>query len=96
MILELMKRFHELINEKSLGDIRGFVRNAGRYNDGSEVRVDQPAINVSLMDYAAMNTLRKANDKLEDWVDTVEIVNPFSTFIMDYVTIKEPFTPLGQ
>jgi hypothetical protein len=37
------------------------------------VRVDQPAINVSLMDYAAMNTLRKVNDKLEKHIDDVEV-----------------------
>ncbi|MFZ2255897.1 MAG: hypothetical protein WAW59_02270 [Patescibacteria group bacterium] len=96
MIMELFKKFYQLINAKSLGDIRGFVRNAGRYNDGTNVRMDQPAISISLMDYAAMNNLRKLNDKLEQWVDYVEIVNPFSTFIMDYLTIKEPFTPLGQ
>jgi len=96
MIMELFKKFYQLINAKSLGDIRGFVRNAGRYNDGTNVRMDQPAISISLMDYAAMNNLRKLNDKLEHWVDYVEIVNPFSTFIMDYLTIKEPFTALGQ
>jgi hypothetical protein len=49
------------------------VRNAGRYNSGSEVRVDQPAINISLMDYSAMNTIRKINDKIEKHIDEVEI-----------------------
>lgn len=48
------------------------------------------------MDYAAANTIRKINDKLENWVDTIEIQNPFSTFIMDYLTIKEPYTALGM
>jgi hypothetical protein len=49
------------------------VRNAGRYNSGSEVRVDQPAINISLMDYSAMNTIRKINDKFEKHIDEVEV-----------------------
>lgn len=90
--MELLKKFHELINAKSLGDIRAFVRNAGRYNDGPDIRMDQPAISISLMDYTAMNTLRQANDKLEKWVDSIEIVDPSPVVIMDYLTIKEPFT----
>lgn len=35
--------------------------------------MDQPAISISLMDYAAMNSLRKINDKMEGWVDSAEV-----------------------
>lgn len=94
MIMELLKKFYQLINAKSLWDIRGFVHNAGRYNDGTNVRMDQPAISISLMDYSAMNTLRKINNKLEDWVDNVDFAwpagNTFPVAIFDYLTIREP------
>jgi hypothetical protein len=73
MIIAILKKFHDLINKQALWDIRGFVRNAGRYNSGSEVRIDQPAINISLMDYSAMNTIRKINDKFEKHIDEVEV-----------------------
>ncbi len=90
VILWLLKKFHDLINKQALWDIRSAVHNAGRYNSGSEVRVDQPAVNVSLMDYAAMNTLRKVNDKLEEYIDAQEVGLGFLLVPYDNLTIKEP------
>ena len=60
-----LKRFHELINNKTLGDIQKFVHNAGRYNSGTTVRLDHGAIDVSLTDEVALRTLKEANDNLE-------------------------------
>ncbi len=36
-----LKKFHEIINLKTLSDIQKAVHNAGRYNSGTLVRVDQ-------------------------------------------------------
>lgn len=38
---KFLLKFHEIINEKTLGDIQKFVHNAGRYNSGITVHVDQ-------------------------------------------------------
>lgn len=40
-IITYLKRFHEIINKKTLSDIQKYVHNAGRYNSGTTVRVDQ-------------------------------------------------------
>ena len=40
-ILSYLKKFHEIINAKTLSDIQKHVYNAGRYNSGTLVRVDQ-------------------------------------------------------
>ncbi len=39
-IMTYLKRFHELVNAKTLGDIQKFVHNAGRYNSGTTLRLD--------------------------------------------------------
>lgn len=41
VIDSFIKRFHEIINTKTLSDERLFVHNAGRYNSGANVNVDQ-------------------------------------------------------
>lgn len=34
------------------------MRNAGRYNDGSRVRSDMTSVQISVMDKAAMDTIK--------------------------------------
>ncbi len=64
-----LQKFHETLSEKTLGDIQKFVHNAGRYNSGITVRVDQWALQMSLMDEVAMRTIKEANDGLEKAID---------------------------
>lgn len=46
------------------------MHNAGRYNTGSSVRVDQPTVQATLMDEVALSTLKEANAALETAIDT--------------------------
>ncbi len=71
IINSFIKRFYEIINSKTLGDERLFVHNAGRYNNGSDVRVDQGSVDVSLLDETALNTIKGANDALETAINKV-------------------------
>lgn len=77
-IMSYLKRFHEIINEKTLGDIQKFVHNAGRYNSGTVVRVDHGAIDMSMVDEVALRTLKEANDNLESLIDTTLRTNNYT------------------
>jgi hypothetical protein len=57
-ILAYLKRFYETINQKTLSDIQKYVHNAGRYNSGTTVRVDQGAIMMTMTDEIARDTLK--------------------------------------
>lgn len=65
IINSFVKKFYEIINSKTLGDERLFVHNAGRYNNGADVSIDQGSVDVSLLDETAINTIKGANDALE-------------------------------
>jgi hypothetical protein len=69
IIQKLTKQFFEIVNSKTLGDIRHMVFNAGRYNDGADVRVDQPALHITSADRVSMLTIQAANKSLEDSID---------------------------
>lgn len=64
-----MKRFYEILNQKTLSDEQLFVHNAGRYTSGSMVRVDQPTIQGALMDEVSISILKEANTALENAID---------------------------
>lgn len=68
-IMSYLKRFHEMVNQKTLSDIQGFVHNAGRYNSGITVRVDQGAVDMTYTDEMAQSVLKSANDALENAID---------------------------
>ena len=71
--MQLMKQFYELVNKKTLSDIRAAVHNAGRYNVGSNVSVDQPTLLITIADQIAMNIVKSTNDKFEEYIDEVEV-----------------------
>lgn len=71
--MQLMKQFYELVNKKTLSDIRAAVHNAGRYNIGSNVSVDQPTLLITIADQIAMNIVKSTNDKFEEYIDEVEV-----------------------
>ena len=73
-IAALVKKFYETINKKTLSDEQLFVHNAGRYNSGSSVRIDQATVQGTLMDEVALSTLKEANAAMENAIDT-QIVN---------------------
>jgi hypothetical protein len=68
-IMNFLKDFKSIINEKTLGDINLFVHNAGRYNSGSIVRTDISAISMTLMDIVARSTIKEANTALQNAID---------------------------
>jgi hypothetical protein len=84
IINSFIKRFYEIINSKTLGDERLFVHNAGRYNNGSDVRVDQGSVDVSLLDETALNTIKGANDALETAINKV-ITDLYKCFLFDFL-----------
>jgi hypothetical protein len=70
VIQGFFKNFKGIFNEKSLGDELSAVRNAGRYNSGTTVRVDLLPISITLMDQIAQSTLRTSNQALAAAIDT--------------------------
>lgn len=71
--MQMMKQFYELVNKKTLSDIRALVHNAGRYNIGANVSVDQPTLLITIADQIAMNIVKSTNDKFEEYIDEVEV-----------------------
>ena len=69
-IVALVKKFYETINKKTLSDEQLFVHNAGRYNSGSSVRIDQATVQGTLMDEVALSTLKEGNAAMENAIDT--------------------------
>lgn len=68
-IMTFLKRFYETINKKTLSDQQLFVHNAGRYNSGATVRLDQASTRATLTDELAINTIKAGNDALEKAID---------------------------
>lgn len=76
--MSYLKRFHETINKKTLSDIQEYVHNAGRYNSGINVRVDQGAVQVSITDQVSMDVLKNANDAIESSIDSILTSNNYA------------------
>lgn len=87
-----LKRFHETINKKTLSDIQQFVHNAGRYNTGITVRVDQGAVQVSITDQMSMDVLKGANDAIESSIDNILTTNNYARRIpiLDSIWERSP------
>jgi len=68
-IQSFLKNFKSIINEKTLGDALLFVHNAGRYNDGPNVRADIAPITMTIMDTVAQSTIKEANTALIQSID---------------------------
>lgn len=94
-IITYLKRFHEVINKKTLSDIQQYVHNAGRYNSGTIVRVDQGALQMSLTDEVAMQRLKGINSAIETAIDKKITDNKYARpiVILDAVYEKSPFIP---
>lgn len=69
VIKNVAKKFSQIMNGKSLGEMRDAVHNAGRYNSGTQVRVDITPVDVTTVDTASALALRKANEELEQLID---------------------------
>lgn len=67
----LTKKFYQIINTATLGEMRKNVYNAGRYNDGSRVRVDQPTLSITSRDQVALDTLKTLNTSIEYTIDAM-------------------------
>mgnify|MGYP000904018323 CR=1 FL=1 len=76
--MSYLKRFHETINKKTLSDIQEYVHNAGRYNSGINVRVDQGAVQVSITDQLSMDVLKNANDAIQKSIDDILTSNNYA------------------
>jgi len=60
------KKFLEIFNSSTLGDMRKYVYNAGRYNDGgSRVNVDMPPFLISVLDQVSAEVIKNVNTSLE-------------------------------
>lgn len=70
VIQGLLKKFHEIVNKKTLGEELLAVRNAGRYSSGATVLADIGPVALTLTDEVAANILKTANDALEKSIDT--------------------------
>jgi hypothetical protein len=77
-IMSYLKQFHETINKKTLSDIQEYVHNAGRYNTGINVRVDQWAVQVSITDQVSMDVLKNANDAISQSIDNLLTTNGYA------------------
>lgn len=91
-IRNLLKDFHAIINNKTLGDELLAVRNAGRYNSGSTVRADLAATIMTTMDDTARSTLFSANQAIMTSIDRyltgADLVQRIP--ILDTYSKKEP------
>lgn len=87
-IASYLKKFYEIINKKTLSDIQKFVHNAGRYNSGALVRVDQGAIDMTLTDEVAIDTLHATNSAIEERIDTHILSNNYARKILILDAIK--------
>jgi hypothetical protein len=96
LIMSYLKTFYETINKKTLSDIQKFVHNAGRYNSGTTVRVDQWAIQMTLTDELALQTLKSSNDALMDVFDRKILTEKWSRPIpiFDSLTVVSNTPPL--
>ena len=66
-------KFLEIFNSSTLGDIRKYVYNAGRYNkSGSKVNVDMPPFLISVLDQVSAEVIKNVNSALER--DITEVV----------------------
>jgi hypothetical protein len=92
IITATAKKFYEIVNSKSLGEMRDAVRNAGRYNSGTEVRVDMTPVDVTTLDTASALTLRSANEQLEQMIDREITGYARRIPILDSVTITHTGT----
>lgn len=91
MINTLLGEFHEISNKKVLGDHLAAVRNAGRYNSGSTVRVDIPSVNMSVFDQGARDVIRAANDTIEAYIDEIIRERKMARKIPVYETLQAGF-----
>lgn len=92
-IEKLTKKFFEIINAKSLGEIRRMVYHAGRYNDGANVRVDQPALSITSTDQVAMDTIKEANTALENAIDASIQGMAAKIILFDQYRVQLPNNP---
>ena len=61
------KRYLEIFNSSTLGDMRKHVYNAWRYNEGwSKVSVDMPPFLISVLDEVSAEVIKNVNTALED------------------------------
>lgn len=66
IITEMLSPFHEVFNKKILGDNLAAIHNAGRYNSGATVRADTTAVQITVMDQLAMDTIKSINDSVKN------------------------------
>ncbi len=60
------KKYLEIFNSSTLGDMRTYVHNAGRYNQGgSKVNVDIPPFIVSVLDELNAQILKNTNSQFQ-------------------------------
>ena len=60
------KKFLQIFNGTTLGEMRKHVHNAGRYNDGgSKVQMDMPPFIISVLDQVSAELVKNVNDSLE-------------------------------
>jgi hypothetical protein len=97
-IMSFLRKFHEIINKKTLSDFQKHVYHAGRYNSGSTVRVDQGAVHMTLTDEVAMQLIQGANDALEQSIDQHIKTNGYARpiMILDAVYEKSPLIPFNS
>lgn len=95
-IITYLKRFHEIINKKTLSDIQKYVHNAGRYNSGTTIRVDQGALQMSLTDEIATQRLKEINSAIETAIDKKITDNSYARpiIIFNGVSQKDSALPL--
>ena len=61
------KKFLEIFNGSTLGEMRKYVYNAGRYNDGgSRVNMDMPPFLISVLDQVSSEVIKNVNTSLEN------------------------------
>lgn len=66
------KRFLQIFNESTLGDMRKHVFNAGRYNNGwGKVNVDMPPFLVSVLDEVSNEVIKNVNTVLENEITNI-------------------------
>jgi hypothetical protein len=66
------RKFLEIFNGSTLGEMRKHVYNAGRYNDGgSRVNMDMPPFLVSVLDQVSGEIIKNVNTSLESEISSV-------------------------
>lgn len=91
IIQGLLKKFHEIINKKTLGEELLAVRNAGRYSSGATVLADIGPVSMTLTDEVASNILKTANDALENSIDAELTTGGYARKIPIYDSVTSRF-----